>query len=84
MYYKQQWANEMPGFSTQKKPDLEELIHPQPMTKAASQYLPTSLKWTPEFMKCESAMAHSNGACRRAHADLLGGRRAEKSAKQPS
>src|SRR5438034_116622 len=29
MYYKQQWANEMAAVFDKKKPDLEELIHPQ-------------------------------------------------------
>src|SRR6266480_758145 len=29
MYYKQQWANEMAAVFDKKRPDLEELIHPQ-------------------------------------------------------
>ena len=29
MYYKQQWANEMAVVFDKKKPNLDELIHPQ-------------------------------------------------------
>jgi hypothetical protein len=52
MHYKQQWANEMAVVFAKKKPNLDELIHPQ--TKDAeerSRLLKEKYKMDPEFMK---------------------------------
>ena len=52
MYYKQQWANEMATVFDKKKPDLEELIHPQTDDqKARRRLLLEKYKMDPEFMK---------------------------------
>jgi hypothetical protein len=52
MYYKQQWANEMAVIFNKKKPDLEELIHPQtPDQKERARLLREKYKMDPEFMK---------------------------------
>src|SRR5438046_4381402 len=52
MYYKQQWANEMAVVSDKKKPNLEELIHPQTEDqKQRRQLLIEKYKMDPEFMK---------------------------------
>jgi hypothetical protein len=52
MYYKQQWANEMAKVFGKKKPDLEELIHPQTEDqKQRRELLITKFKMDPEFMK---------------------------------
>jgi len=52
MHYKQEWANEMAEVFGKKKPNLEELIHPQTddqMRRAA--LLRDKYKMDPEFMK---------------------------------
>src|SRR6266436_1257939 len=52
MYYKQQWANEMAAVFDKKKPDLEELIHPQTDDqKARRRLLIEKYKMDPDFMK---------------------------------
>src|SRR5215471_16968975 len=52
MYYKQQWANEMAKVFGKKKPDLEELIHPQTEDqKQRRELLVTKYKMDPQFMK---------------------------------
>src|SRR2546426_1578807 len=52
MYYKQQWANEMARVFEKKKPDLDELIHPQTDDqKARRRLLIEKYKMDPEFMK---------------------------------
>ena len=52
MYYKQEWANEMAGVFGKKKPDLEELIHPQTEdARARARLLREKYKMDPEFMK---------------------------------
>ena len=52
IYYKQQWANEMAVVFDKKKPDLEELIHPQTEDqKRRRDLLISKYKMDPEFMK---------------------------------
>ena len=52
IYYKQQWANEMAKVFDKKKPNLEELIHPQTEDqKQRRQLLIEKYKMDPEFMK---------------------------------
>jgi len=52
MFYKQEWANEMATVFNKKKPDLEELIHPQTDDqKARARLLREKYKMDPEFMK---------------------------------
>ena len=52
MLYKQQWANQMARVFGKKKPDLEELIHPQNEDqKARARILREEFKMDPEFMK---------------------------------
>src|SRR5437879_6530739 len=52
MYYKQQWSNEMAKVFGKKKPDLEELIHPQTEDqKERRELLMTKFKMDPECMK---------------------------------
>src|SRR5213596_1400940 len=52
MYYKQEWASEMATVFDKKKPDLEELIHPQTEEqKARRRLLIEKYKMDPEFMK---------------------------------
>src|SRR5262252_8769398 len=52
MHYKQQWANEMAKVFGKKKPDLEELIHPQTEDqKQRRELLMTKFKMDPQFMK---------------------------------
>jgi len=52
MLYKQQWANEMAKVFGKKKPDLEELIHPQTEDqKERARLLREKYKMDPEFMK---------------------------------
>src|SRR5438046_202748 len=52
MYYKQQWANEMARVFGKKKPDLDELIHPQTEDqKERAGLLQQKYKMDPQFMK---------------------------------
>jgi hypothetical protein len=52
MYYKQQWANEMAKVFGKKKPELEELIHPQTEDqKQRRELLIAKFKMDPAFMK---------------------------------
>lgn len=52
MHYKQQWANEMAKVFAKKKPDLEELIHPQTDDqRERRKLLIEKYKMDPEFMK---------------------------------
>jgi len=52
MYYKQQWANEMAEVFGKKKPNLEELIHPEtPDQKRRAALLRDKYKMDPRFMK---------------------------------
>ena len=51
-YYKQQWADEMAKVFGKKKPDLEELIHPQTDDqRERARLLRGTYKMDPEFMK---------------------------------
>ena len=52
MYYKQQWANDMAKVFGKKKPNLEELIHPQTADqKERARLLRETYKMDPQFMK---------------------------------
>ena len=52
MYYKQQWANEMAKVFAKKKPNLDELIHPQTADeKERARLLRETFKMDPQFMK---------------------------------
>ncbi len=52
MHYKQQWANEMAAVFDKKKPNLDELIHPQTDDqKRRAALLREKYKMDPEFMK---------------------------------
>lgn len=52
MYYKYQWMEDMSKVFGNKKPDLDELIHPQtPDQKARAALLRDQYKMDPEFMK---------------------------------
>jgi hypothetical protein len=52
MLYKQEWANEMATVFDKKKPNLDELIHPQTEDqKARARLLREKYKMDPEFMK---------------------------------
>jgi len=52
MYYKQQWADEMGQVFAKKKPNLDELIHPQTDDqKQRAELLRGKYKMDPEFMK---------------------------------
>ena len=52
MYYKTEWAKEMARVFGDKKPELEELIHPQTDdTRRRSQLLTNEFKLDPVFMK---------------------------------
>ena len=52
MYYKQQWANEMANVFGKKKPNLDELIHPQTADeKERARLLRETYKMDPQFMK---------------------------------
>ena len=52
MYYKKQWSDEMAKVFAKKKPNLEELIHPQTEDqKARARLLLETYKMDPEFMK---------------------------------
>src|SRR5438552_9701985 len=52
MYYKQEWANEMAKVFGKKKPDLDELIHPQTAEqKERAALLRGKFNMKPEFMK---------------------------------
>ena len=52
MYYKQEWLKEMSKVFGDKKPDLEELIHPQTLDqKARAKLLRDKYKMDPVFMK---------------------------------
>ncbi|HSU55795.1 MAG TPA: hypothetical protein VLT36_17195 [Candidatus Dormibacteraeota bacterium] len=52
MYYKQQWANEMAAVFDKKKPNLDELIHPQTADQTnRARLLREKYKMDPEFMK---------------------------------
>ena len=52
MYYKQQWANELASVFNKKKPNLDELIHPQTADeKERARLLRETYKMDPQFMK---------------------------------
>jgi hypothetical protein len=52
MYYKQQWANDMAKVFAKKKPNLDELIHPQTADqKDRARLLRETYKMDPQFMK---------------------------------
>jgi len=52
LYYKQQWANDMAAVFGKKKPDLDELIHPQTQDQTnRAQLLQEKYKMDPVFMK---------------------------------
>jgi hypothetical protein len=52
MYYKQQWATEMANVFGKKRPDLDELIHPQTEDqKARARLLRETYKMDPRLMK---------------------------------
>jgi len=52
MYYKEQWSKEMAKVFAKKKPNLEELIHPQTEDqKERARLLRETYKMDPEFMK---------------------------------
>lgn len=51
-YYKQQWANDMAKVFAKKKPDLDELIHPQTADQQdRARLLRETYKMDPQFMK---------------------------------
>ena len=52
VYYKEQWSKEMAKVFAKKKPDLDELIHPQTADqKERARLLRETFKMDPEFMK---------------------------------
>jgi hypothetical protein len=52
VYYKEQWSKEMAKVFAKKKPDLDELIHPQTEDqKERARLLRETFKMDPEFMK---------------------------------